>query len=221
MAKSPWRRLNSMKTETRSRLCSGMRTSINSVSRARRLVQSPKEIGGRDRAPAAHAFHDNARLECKDAGRQLGRRIGKRNASPERSAIANRHMRHMRHRLRNQGQALRDNRRAHHLGMSRKRADAHAPAGERDPVERVDTVDVDQETRLCQSHVEHGHEALPPGQDARVVAVLRQQGHDVIEALWPHIAESRSLHAPFPVMLSGGSAKCRSSGIVRAVALCD
>ena len=85
----------------------------------------------------------------------------------------------------------------------------HAVAS-RDAFERLDAIDVDQKLGLRQSHVEHRHEALPAGKDARVVAMLGQQLQRVIEALRPHITESRSLHAPLLSILSGDALGVRA-----------
>jgi hypothetical protein len=81
------------------------------------------------------------------------------------------------------------------LHVAGKRADAHPVAIKRDAPKRVEPVDVNQQLGLRETHVEGGHEALPAGQDARLIAVLVQQPHGVCDALRHNVAEPRRLHA--------------------------
>ena len=54
-------------------------------------------------------------------------------------------------------------------GMARQRADLHHAVLERDAVEPADAVDVDQQGRRRQPHVERGDQALPAGEQAGVL----------------------------------------------------
>ena len=61
------------------------------------------------------------------------------------------------------------------VALARARADAHGVGFERDEFQRGDLVDVDQPGRAQQAHRHHRHQALPAGDELGVVAVLRQQ----------------------------------------------
>src|SRR5262249_40283588 len=131
-------------------------------------------------------------------------RIRERNAAAECSTVTDRDMGDMRHGLGNQRQAFRYYRGIHDLDVSDQCPDAHAPVAARYAFERLDAIDVDQKLGLRQPHVEHRHETLATSEDARLVAMLRQQVQHLIKAPRPHIAESWSLHAKLsPLVLSG------------------
>ena len=76
----------------------------------------------------------------------------------------------MRHGERNQRRVARDQVRAFGLGVAGERADLDVAVLQRDAVEPVDVIDVDQQRRVRQPHVQRGDQALAAGEDARVAA---------------------------------------------------
>ncbi len=100
----------------------------------------------------------------------------------------------MRHSERDQRRVLGDQLRAFYLGMARQRADLDEFALLGDAVQALDAVDVDQQARRRQPHVERGDQALPAGKQARVVFVLGQQRHRFLERARLGVGEWRRLH---------------------------
>ena len=140
----------------------------------------------------------------------------------ERAAVADRRMREVRHRRRDQRQVPRDLGRAHQLDVARQRADAHRPVGDRDALQLGEAADVDEELRREKPQVQRRDEALPAGQDLRVVAMPAQERQRLGERARADVVESRRLHGPYliasgligepvpPVMTSGGPVKKNS-----------
>ena len=140
----------------------------------------------------------------------------------ERAAVADRRMREVRHRRRDQRQVPRDLGRAHQLDVARQRADAHRPVGDRDALQLGEAADVDEELRREKPQVQRRDEALPAGQDLRLVAMPAQERQRLAERARADVVESRRLHGPYliasgligepvpPVMTSGGPVKKNS-----------
>src|SRR5690606_34408834 len=72
------------------------------------------------------------------------------------------------------------------------------PVLDRDTLEGIQPVDVDQSLGLRQAHVQRRHEALPPCQDARLVPVPGQQLENLFEAFRPNVPAPERLHPPPP-----------------------
>ena len=139
----------------------------------RGLEQVAEEIVGRDGAAPLRAGDLHLAAEREQAGRQLGGRIGERDRAAERAAVADRRMADMRHGARDQRRVLRDDRRAFGRGVAHQGADLHAAVAARDAVETGNAVDVHQEARRVEPHVERGDQALAARQHARPVAARR------------------------------------------------
>ena len=76
------------------------------------------------------------------------------------------------------------------VGLADGRADAERAVLARDAVEPGDAVDVDEQRRAQQPHVERGHEALAAGEHLRLVAVLGERRERLVERLRPHVRRS-------------------------------
>ena len=81
------------------------------------------------------------------------------------------------------------------IGLPGEGADCE-PVGRPTPVvERRDPVEVDDDVRGDQPHVEHGSEALPAGKEPRVVAVLGEEIKDLLDRAGIPVGERRGFHA--------------------------
>ena len=191
--------------EHRDGFCSGISTSTRISSGSRAVSYRPWKnasagiVGGR--TPLDH----QGRAERQDAGRQLGGRVGERDAA-ERPAVAHRHVRDMRHRLGDQRQMPRDDWRIHHLDMARQRADPHRAVAVVDALEGVQRL-MSISTLGCDRRMASVGIRLWPPARMRLVTVLGQQPHGVVEALRPHIGKPRRLH------VAPCRAGCRPAGM--------
>jgi hypothetical protein len=86
-----------------------------------------------------------------------------------------------------------DDRRAFDLRVPRQRADLDELALLGDAVETFDAVDVDQQRRLRQPHIERGDQTLPAGEQPRVVLVLGKQRDRFLERARLLIGKRRRL----------------------------
>ncbi len=64
----------------------------------------------------------------------------------------------------------------------------------RDLVEVLDTIEVDEQLRPCQAHVQHRNQALATGEQGRFIGCLIQQHHGVVEAARCAVVECGRLH---------------------------
>ena len=153
-----------------------------------------KKSSAVNRAPAAGSGDLHLAAERQQAGGQFGRRIGERDRAADGAAVADRRMPDMRQRLRDQRRMPRHDRRGERRRVPHQRADLDLPVFDRDAVEPADAVDVDQQARRIEPHVERGDQALAAGQHAR--AVMRAERFDrMLERARFRIGEWRRLHA--------------------------
>ncbi len=82
----------------------------------------------------------------------------------------------VRQRARNERGELGNFARALGRGVAHERADFQLPILAHDAVEAVDGVDVDEQLRRRQAHIERGDKALAAGQQPGAVAMLGEQG---------------------------------------------
>ena len=177
MAKSPWRRLISVKAEPvlRSRH-TGHAISVRHSSWATLVViASFEEVRRRQRPRAGFGAQRHAGFEDLRDQRQLRRWIGMHQAAAGGAAVAGLHMADMRQRLPQQRHACGQRVVALDIALARAGAHAHGIGFGRDEFQRRDLVDVDQPGRAQQPERHHRHQALAAGDDLGVVAVLRQQ----------------------------------------------
>ena len=121
-----------------------------------------------------------------------------RQAAADGAAVADRQMRHMRHRARQDRQVPGDDRRSLELIMARERADADRVTGLLDEREAGDAVDIDQNRRAQQAEIEHRNEALAAGDDLGVGAGPGQCRDGHVDALGEDIVEGGRLHPRTP-----------------------
>ena len=98
---------------------------------------------------------------------------------------------------RQQRQMLSDQRRGGEFMMARHRADPDRVARQRDAEQLRHMVEVDEERRCRQAHVERGEQALPAGQQRDAVAAV-EQVEDLRQRSRPGISEIGRLHGFLP-----------------------
>jgi len=159
----------------------------------------------------------HAGVERKGTGGELGGGVGVGEAAAEGPAIADRGVRHVPDRTREERRVPCDVVRTLDLGMPHQRADVQpggvALAFEAYGTQFLDAPDVDKHVRRGQTHVERRHEALPSGDDRGVRPVAVQQIERLIERSSPGVADVGCLH-----VVSVGAARpaYRSFGPLRA-----
>src|SRR5215470_8724661 len=137
--------------------------------RKRGLEQALEEIIGFDRELPLRPDDFDFATERDDACRQFGGRIGEGERAADGAAVADRGVADMRQRQRDERRRLRDLGGAFRLRVPHQRADLDVGVFQRDPVEPADAVDVDQQRGLAQPHIERGDQALPAGEQPRIV----------------------------------------------------
>ena len=90
----------------------------------------------------------------------------------------------------------RDLGRALRLRVAHERTDLDLTVTERDTIEARHAIDVNDELRPAQPHVQRGDQALSAGQEARILRAHQLDG--VIERAGSLIGERRRLHAILP-----------------------
>jgi hypothetical protein len=138
--------------------------------------------------------------ERHDAGRQFGRRVRLRETAAEGAAIADGAVGDERDRAVNERREPGHGGRAADGAVPRESADAQMAVALLDRLEPGDAVDVDEESRLEQAHVERRYQTLPAGEDLRVIAVSFERREYVVQRIRAAIVESRRLHDPSPVV---------------------
>jgi len=106
-----------------------------------------------------------------------------------RCPVADRAVRDVWRRLRQQRRVQGHQRRFLDLDMARQRADAQHPMVDRDAGQVGQVADVDQQRRLCQPHAQRRQQGLATGQHPRVIAMLGQQGQCVLCRFGAHVVE--------------------------------
>jgi hypothetical protein len=76
-------------------------------------------------------------------------------------------MRNMRHRLGDQGQVFRNDRRIHDLDVPCERADSHHAVTNLNSLQLIDAINIDEKLRLRQTHVQRRYKTLAAVQDTR------------------------------------------------------
>ena len=112
--------------------------------RKRGLEQALEEIIGLDRELPLRPDDFDFAIECDDARRQFGGRIGEGKRAADGAAVADRGVADMRQRQSDERGRSRDFGRAFRLRVTHQRADLDVGVFQHDPVESADSVDVDQ-----------------------------------------------------------------------------
>ena len=131
--------------------------------------------------------------ERKQAGGEFGGRIGEGERAADGAAIADGGMRDVRERERDQRRMFGDLARAFGLGVAHQRADFELAVLAINAVEAGDAVDVDQQARRGQPHVERGEQALAAGEQAGFAA-RAEQVDGLVERARSCIGEWRRFH---------------------------
>src|SRR6185437_13751765 len=129
-------------------------------------------------------------------------RIVVRDAAADRATIADRRMRDIGRRFRQQRPTGADLRIAQQVRMTHQRAEGQTSVSRLDAVEFFDAIDVDQHGRADDTAVEHRHQALPARQHAAVAAGIREDVHRFVHAARRVIVEPCRLHEYFDPFLS-------------------
>src|SRR5262245_4555143 len=136
----------------------------------RGLEQAFEELVGFDRALPLRAGDFDLGAKRDHARRQLGRRIGEGERAADCAAVADRGVTDVRKRQSDERRRLRNLGGAFRLRVAHQRADFDMRVSQRDAVEPADAVDVDQQRRLAQPHVERRDQALSACEQPRIVA---------------------------------------------------
>ena len=132
--------------------------------------------------------------ECEHDRRHFGSRVGMRKIAANGAAIADLRMRNDRQRFGDERQFGLRHRIALEAAIARERADAQAVAAIADAGKLFDRIDVDEHGRLCQPEVHGRHQALPAGQETRLVAMFGLQRQGLLERAGSDVAERRRFH---------------------------
>jgi hypothetical protein len=160
--------------------------------------RAEEEVARRGGSPERRRHDLDFGIKEERDHRQLGGRIGVRQTSAERAAIADCEMRDALHGGAQHREMPGDDRRRLGRMMARERADANGVLVLRDESEPGNPVDVDEDRRPQQAEIEHRHEALPARQDLGVGAHLCERGNGSLDALRHHVVEGRRLHLSNP-----------------------
>jgi hypothetical protein len=119
-------------------------------------------------------------IERDSASRHFRGRIGIGDTSASRAPVADRWMRDVVHRQRHERQMRLYEIGIDHFGVPHQCAYADEFATPFDAAKLVDTIDIDQEFRCRETHIQRRHETLATGQDPNIMAAakLRQCARD-------------------------------------------
>ena len=159
----------------------------------RRFKQAFEELVRRNAAPTGAAGQLDLGSERQETGGQFRCRIRERDRPADGTAVANRRMRNVRDRLREQGSKLCDRGTALGLRMAHQRANFDMAVTARYFSKLAQAIDIDEERRRGKPHVEGRHEALATGQNPRVRGAIEQRD-GVIERTRFRIGEWRRFH---------------------------
>ncbi len=181
-AKSPWRRATSWNDQPAFDPLTGTRTSTRHSSSARvgGEVAAEELAGGHDPLTVRPA-DDQVGLGHHRHGGQLGRRVGVGDAAADRAPVADRHVADEGQGLGQHGEALGHQRRPLGVPFPGRGPEGHGVATVLDAAQRRHPVDVDQLGGPGQPHGQHRDQALAAGDDLGLVAVLGEQGQDLLE----------------------------------------
>ena len=161
-----------------------------------------KKSRGRDDALALWALSGHSGIERQHHRRQLGRGIVVGEAAADSTAVANLGMSDVTDGLGQQRPTAR------HAGIGLDRslaghgAEPERTVFDRNPGERLDTVEIDQNCGPCQAEVEQRHQALPTGERPRIPAMCREQGDGLGHIARAFVGEWRQVSSPRATPLS-------------------
>ena len=139
----------------------------------------------------AHPHHG---IEHLRHSRQLGTRIGMRDAAAQRAAIARLHMPDPGHGLTQQGQRRQQRGMFGGMTLQQTGTEGHMVSLDTHALERRDVIDIDQHRRPHQTHGHHRHQALTTRDQFGIATELREQGTGLLDAVGALVFESCSFH---------------------------
>ena len=164
------------------------------VVAARRRQHAGEEVGGLERAAPFRTSQQNLAFEREQAQRQFGRRVGMGDRTGDGAAVTDLEVRDVRERQRQQRQFLRQARPPFDAGLRGGGADVQPAGVDAHLGQRGRARDVDQPLRLRQAHVQHRHQRLAAGEDARVAAEFGERGHRHLGTVGALVVECGGLH---------------------------
>ena len=162
------------------------------------LERAAKEVPRANAARAATAPQLDFTVERRHGCRQLGDRIGVREAPAEGAAVSNRDMANLRGSLGEQRASLRDERVALHAAVADERSDRQPRVRFLHIGEAADPVHVHENGRLHQPQVEERPQALASCERLGVTAEAREQLERLLEALGSVVVEGVRLQPIVP-----------------------
>ncbi len=177
----------------------------------RGLEEVHEEVGRRDRARAAAAGDHELRAERQRRRPEVARGVGVGERASERAAVAHLLVGELGGGLGDQPGVLAHQVAGPHVVVGRHRADHEGVAVVPDAAQAVDPAEVDHHLGRVQAHPEHRQQALPTGQDLRLVTVLGECRERVLDRGRRHVVELCGDHAPAPSVESrpgSASSKC-------------
>src|SRR4051794_25048318 len=163
------------------------------AGRERRREVQDEEVVRSDLAAAARRLRDDVAAEHEQAERQLRGRVRMHDRAGDGAAVPGNGVADVRECLGDERQA-RGLGRPFELALPHESAEAESPVVALDAVETRHTVQVDEDGRAEEPHVQHGHEALPAGERFRLVAVLGEGRERLVERRGAHEVKGGGLH---------------------------
>ena len=154
-----------------------------------------EEVPGRDGPLARRPAGRQARLEAQRHGRQLGRRVGVAQAAADGPAVPDLEVPDPRERVGQERRVPGGERAPLHGALSGHRPDGEAAGPDPDVRQLRDAVEVDQPLGRGEAHVQERDEALAPGEELRLVAVLRELGDGLVDRADGRVLEDGGLHS--------------------------
>ena len=159
-----------------------------------RRKEAGEEISRRDRSRSFRSAQLESRIEREHHRRQLGRRISVREAASDRAAVANRRMRDERHRLGDEWQLARDQGAALYRPLARHAADSNGALRILYVGQIIETVQVDEHGRRCQTEIHGWYQALPTRQRLGVAGMLCKERQCLLDCPRAKVFERSWLH---------------------------
>ena len=191
-AKSPGRRATSIVVEGPSK--AGSVTDVRSSSAWRAVENGPskKSAAATWRSPDLERRRHHA-VERGEHRRQLGGRVGVRDAPDDRAPVADLRVADHAERLCHARAKGSGGRGGEQVGHADHRTDLHAAVDDGRQLLR-EPAKVDDHGRTGEAEVEERDQALPAGENDRVVASIGEQVHDLLDRLGVVVVERRRLH---------------------------
>ena len=164
------------------------------LRRKRCFVDPGEELARRNPPLAARPASNDGSAKREHAGRQFGGWVGMRKAAPDGAAVADRRMRDMGDRIRQQRSMGCYFRRFQEIDVARQRTDGEDAFLHRNPAQLGQLADIDNEFGRDQAQIHRRQQALAARQHLGPVAMRGQQFQRVCDAGCAGVSESRGFH---------------------------